>query len=137
MKMIVRIITSVRIRALGPFVGAFLLLASASSLVHGEIPSGFTEVRGTVVDSNHAAIAGASVKIVSATGVSSLVTNGSGQFSVNLKPGDYTLELENGSVTRPLTLKVTIRAGVPMTISRAMPGFDAERVVKDLLGSKE
>jgi len=93
MKMIVRIITSVRIRALGPFVGAFLLLASASSLVHGEIPSGFTEVRGTVVDSNHAAIAGASVKIVSATGVSSLVTNGSGQFSVNLKPGDYTLEL--------------------------------------------
>ena len=92
MKMIVKIITAVRLRAWGPFVGAFLVLASASSLVHGEIPSGLTEVRGTVVDSNYAAIAGASVRIVSATGVSSLVTNASGQFSVNLKPGDYTLE---------------------------------------------
>jgi len=93
MKMIVKIITNLIVKALGPLLGVCLLLASASLLVQGETPSGLTEVRGTVVDPNHAAIAGASVKIVSATGVSSLVTNGGGQFSVNLKPGDYTLEL--------------------------------------------
>lgn len=93
MKMTFKIITGTSSQTLRLFLGACLVLASASLLVQGETPSGFSEVRGTVVDPNHAAIVGASVKIVSATTVNSLVTNGSGQFAVNLKPGDYTLEL--------------------------------------------
>jgi len=110
MKMIVKIINRQLVRALGPFLGVCLLLASASLLVQGETPSGLTEVRGTVVDPNHAAIAGASVKIVSATGASSLVTNGSGQFSVNLKPGDYTLELAADGFGGA-SQRISIRAG--------------------------
>lgn len=93
MKMIIKIITGLLTGNFGAFLGVCLLLAAPSLVVQAENPSGLTEVRGTVVDPNHAAIVGASVKIVSATAVNSMVTNGSGQFAVNLKPGDYTLEL--------------------------------------------
>ncbi len=93
MKMIVKINTGLPAGTLGAFLGVFCFMAAAALLVQGETPAGLTEVRGTVLDPNGAAIVGASIKIVSATTVNSLVTNGSGQFTISLKPGEYTLQL--------------------------------------------
>jgi hypothetical protein len=58
-------------------------------------------------------------------------------FAIALAPGRYTLQCENGGLTRPLTLPVTVTAGSPVVVSRAMPGFDAARIVDTLLGSQE
>ena len=93
MKMIVKIRTSSTVTAkIGRLVASCLLLASASLMIQAETPAGYTEIRGRVLDPDRAAIVGAWVKVTSSTTVNSVVTNSNGQFAVNLRPGDYTLE---------------------------------------------
>ena len=54
-------------------------------------------------------------------------------FAVDLPPGTYTFESENGGVTRPLTFQVTVATGAPQAVTRSMPGFDATRAVDSLM----
>jgi hypothetical protein len=59
-------------------------------------------------------------------------------FTLFLPPGSYALAAENGGVTRPLTLSISVEAGQPQIISRPMPGFDPNRLVDSLLsGAKQ
>jgi len=94
MKMIVKITTNNPAAKIGLLLAILLPLASVSSspVEDGQVPA-VTEVRGTVVDPNHAVIVGARITVLSAGTVNTLVTNGNGQFAVRLKPGEYTLEL--------------------------------------------
>jgi hypothetical protein len=55
-------------------------------------------------------------------------------FTIPLLPGDYVMECENGGLTPPLSLQVSVAVGQNQFISRAMPGFDPRRVVDALLG---
>jgi hypothetical protein len=55
-------------------------------------------------------------------------------FTITLLPGDYVMECENGGITAPLSLQVSVASGQNQFISRAMPGFDPRRVVDALLG---
>jgi hypothetical protein len=58
-------------------------------------------------------------------------------FAVDLPPGTYTFECENGGVTRPLTFKVTVAAGPTQGVTRTMPGFNATKTVDSLLGQND
>jgi hypothetical protein len=55
-------------------------------------------------------------------------------FAVDLPPGDYTLEAENGGVTRATKFELKVGEGAPMTFVRNMPGFNATKIVESLLG---
>ena len=54
-------------------------------------------------------------------------------FALDLPPGTYTLESENGGVTRPLTFQVTVATGAPQAVTRIMPGFNATRAADSLM----
>ena len=56
-------------------------------------------------------------------------------FTVNLAPGDYVLVAENGGLTGPLGISVTLREGEPLVVTEPMPGFNANRIVDLLLGN--
>jgi len=58
-------------------------------------------------------------------------------FAVDLPPGTYTFECENGGVTRPLTFQVTVAAGPTQGVIRNMPGFNATKTVDGLLGQND
>jgi len=58
-------------------------------------------------------------------------------FAVDLPPGTYTFECENGGVTRPLTFQVTVAAGPPQAVTRNMPGFNATKTVDGLLSQND
>ena len=58
-------------------------------------------------------------------------------FAVDLPPGTYTFECENGGVTRPLTFQVTVGAGPPQAVTRNMPGFNATKTVDGLLSQND
>jgi hypothetical protein len=58
-------------------------------------------------------------------------------FAVDLPPGTYSFECENGGVTRPLTFQVTVAAGPPQAVTRNMPGFNPTRTVDSLLGQND
>ena len=58
-------------------------------------------------------------------------------FAVDLPPGTYTLECENGGVTRAATFQVTVGAGPQQFVTRSMPGFNAARIVDGLLGQND
>jgi hypothetical protein len=58
-------------------------------------------------------------------------------FAVDLAPGTYTFECENGGVTRPLTFQVTVAAGPPQSVTRTMPGFNATKTVDGLLSQND
>jgi hypothetical protein len=58
-------------------------------------------------------------------------------FAIDLPPGTYSLECENGGVTRPLTFQLTVAAGPPQAVTRNMPGFNATKTVDALLGQND
>jgi hypothetical protein len=55
-------------------------------------------------------------------------------FAIDLPPGDYNLEAENGGVTPPTKFELKVGEGAPMTFVRNMPGFNATKIVEGLLG---
>jgi serine/threonine-protein kinase len=75
----------------------------------------------------------ARVKVVNAAGVAigSVQTT---PFVVPLPPGQYRLECENGGVSQPETIPITVEAGPAQSISRALKGFDPDAVLNRLLG---
>ena len=54
-------------------------------------------------------------------------------FTVDLAPGDYTLEAENGGLNRNATFPIKVELGKPQVIVRIMPGFNATKTVDALL----
>jgi serine/threonine protein kinase len=54
-------------------------------------------------------------------------------FAVDLPPGVYRFDSENGGVTRPARFEVTVKAGAPQAVTLNMPAFDATRAVNRLL----
>lgn len=56
-------------------------------------------------------------------------------FTIDLAPGDYVLECENGGLHRPTTfqLKVEAAEGRPQFFTRTMPGFNPTKIVDSLL----
>lgn len=57
-------------------------------------------------------------------------------FAVDLPPGDYNLEAENGGVSRATTFQLKVAPGGAQSFVRAMPGFNATKVVESLLGQE-
>ena len=57
-------------------------------------------------------------------------------FAVDLPPGDYNLEAENGGVNRATTFQLKVAPGGAQSFVRAMPGFNATKVVESLLGQE-
>ena len=72
----------------------------------------------------------AQVRIVRSDG--SVADTLSTPFSIELVEGSYTLEASNAGLA-PLTLPITLVAGVPFSVNQAMPGFDANQLVNSLL----
>ena len=75
----------------------------------------------------------AQVRIVRSDG--SVADTLSTPFSIELVEGSYTLEASNAGLA-PLTLPITLVAGVPFSVNQAMPGFDAARLVDSLLAQR-
>ncbi len=57
-------------------------------------------------------------------------------FTVQLPPGDYRLECENGGVSTRSVFPIKVEAGRPLTVTRTMSGFNADQVVGTLLGDQ-
>lgn len=57
-------------------------------------------------------------------------------FSVELAPGAYRLECDNDGISPPSVFPITVEAGRPLSVSRAMPGFDPSRLVETLAGPR-
>ena len=57
-------------------------------------------------------------------------------FTIDLPPGDYSFECENGGLTRAVTYPLTVATGKPQFVIRTMPGFDAAKVVDALLAQQ-
>ena len=57
-------------------------------------------------------------------------------FTIDLPPGDYAFECENGGLTRAVTYPLTVATGKPQFLIRTMPGFDAAKVVDALLAQQ-
>jgi hypothetical protein len=57
-------------------------------------------------------------------------------FTIDLVPGEYMLECDNGGITRATTfpLKVDAPEGRTQFFTRTMPGFNAVKIVDALLG---
>lgn len=58
---------------------------------------------------------------------------GGDAVAVELIPGEYVIELENGGVTQPLKEKLVVDR-TPFERGFLMPGFSADRAVTTLLG---
>ncbi len=59
-------------------------------------------------------------------------------FTIDLPAGDYTLECENGGVTRPATIPLKVVEGTPQqALIRPLPGFNAARTVDGLLSQEK
>jgi hypothetical protein len=54
-------------------------------------------------------------------------------FTLELPAGDYTLEAENGGLNRNATFPIKVEPGKPQFFTRAMPGFNATKIVDLLL----
>ena len=54
-------------------------------------------------------------------------------FTIDLTPGDYTLEAENGGLTRNASFQLKVELGKPQYFTRTMPGFNATKTVDALL----
>ena len=70
---------------------AVLFLAFGSLLVKSQVPDHPSLIRGRVLDSNRAAIAGARITAHGSHSNFSTATDSNGDFSLVLPPGDYTL----------------------------------------------
>src|SRR5215471_8362510 len=74
----------------------FVILMASGSALHGQTSTG--SVNGTITDSNGAAVAGATAKLVNqSTKIETQVTtNQNGLFTfINVNPGMYTLRIES------------------------------------------
>lgn len=54
-------------------------------------------------------------------------------ITLQLPAGDYTLELENGNLTKPRSERITVAADRANTVLITMPGFDVEQTLADIL----
>jgi len=76
----------------------------------------------------------ARVRIVAAEGVQVPAEPMYTPFTIQLAPGDYSLECDNGGVTKPVTYTLKVAAtGKPHFFTRTMPGFNSTKVVDALL----
>ena len=57
-------------------------------------------------------------------------------FTIQLPPGNYRLECENGGVSTRSVFSITVEPGRPLSLTRPMTGFNAEQVVQALLGGQ-
>ena len=57
-------------------------------------------------------------------------------FTIDLPPGDYSFECENGGLTKAVTYPLKVATGKPQFLVRTMPGFDAAKVVDALLAQQ-
>ena len=54
--------------------------------------------------------------------------------SLALPPGTYTLEFENGGLSRPMTQQIVVEAGKANSFPFRMPDFNIEAVISELVG---
>ncbi|HEX9425648.1 MAG TPA: TonB-dependent siderophore receptor [Pyrinomonadaceae bacterium] len=111
-------------------VGAFLYAAQAGEIVTQ------SQLRGKVVDPNHAAVAG--VKITASrngrTDYSTL-TDANGEFSILLEPGEYTLSLSAaGFAEASLTVRSKPTSFEPLEIVLQLAGYSATVTITDMAG---
>jgi catecholate siderophore receptor len=87
-------------------VGVFLL-ALGTLLCQSQVPARLSLIRGKVLDSNRAAIAGSRIDAQGSHSIFSAVTDSNGDFSLVLAPGDYTLRvIAEGFAAASRTVKV-------------------------------
>lgn len=95
-----------------------------------------SQLRGKVLDPNHAAIAGAQVTAIGKVGSgSSVLTGGNGEFSLALEPGDYefTVIAEGFSAAKQMIkFRPTSFEGLEIVLQVA--GYDATVTVTDMAG---
>jgi serine/threonine protein kinase len=58
-------------------------------------------------------------------------------FTIDLAPGDYTLEAENGGLNRNATFQIKVEGSKPQSFVRTMPGFNATKIVDALLAQQD
>ncbi len=91
---------------------AVFVLALGALVCQSQVPAKILLTRGRVVDSNLAAIAGSRIDAQGSHSVFSAVTDSSGDFSLVLPPGDYTLRV---------TAEGFAAASVPVKVKSAAP----------------
>jgi catecholate siderophore receptor len=96
-----------------------------------------SQLRGRVLDPNHAAIAG--VKVTAARNgrdvSTTAVSNASGEFSLLLEPGEYTLTCSaEGFAEASLVIRSKPTAFEPLEIVLELAGYSATVTVTDMAG---
>jgi catecholate siderophore receptor len=110
--------------------GTLICTAQARELV------GQSEMRGRVLDPNRAAIAGARISTMR-KGVlgSSAVSNVNGEFSLSLKPGEYTLNISaDGFADATQVIRSKPSTFEPLEIVLQLAGYTATVTVTDMAG---
>lgn len=110
--------------------GAFLCGSQAREIVVQ------SELRGRVLDPNRAAIAGAKITAVrKGQPDSSTITSASGEFSLLLEPGEYTLKFSaEGFAEAALTIRSKPTSFEPLEILLQLAGYSATITVTDIAG---
>src|SRR6185503_17123759 len=114
-----------------------LLIAALAGAARANGPTTQSQLRGRVFDQQHAAIAG--VKITASrngrSDSASTVTNASGEFSLLLEPGEYTLRCSaEGFAEASSIVRSKPSAFEPLEIILQLEGYTATVNVIDSLG---
>lgn len=112
------------------FAMSFLCVAQAQEGVSQ------SQLRGKVLDPNHAAIARAQVAAIGKIGSgSSVLTSGNGEFSLALEPGDYELTvIAEGFAPAKQIVVFRPAAFEPLEIILQVAGYDATVTITDIAG---
>jgi catecholate siderophore receptor len=126
-----------RLSSLFSLASCVLLIGALAYAVQANGPATQSQLRGRVLDQQHAAIAG--VKITAARNgrddSASTVTNASGEFSLLLEPGEYTLRCSaEGFAETSLIVRSRPSVFEPLEIILQLEGYTATVNVIDTLG---
>src|SRR6266436_5912099 len=113
------------------------LIAFGALLCQAQISAKPSLIRGKVLDSNRAAIAGSRINARGSRSVFSAVTDSTGEFSLALAPGDYTLTVTAEGFA-PSSRAVKIKPGASESLEIVLQIADAMATVTimgaDVLG---
>jgi catecholate siderophore receptor len=110
--------------------GAFFCLAQAHQA------SGQSQLRGRVLDPDHAAVALAKIRVVkNGRPASSTTTNRNGEFSLALEPGEYTLHINADGFAEASQIVRAAHTGFePVEIVLQIAAYSAIVTVTDMAG---
>ncbi|HVQ36606.1 MAG TPA: carboxypeptidase-like regulatory domain-containing protein, partial [Pyrinomonadaceae bacterium] len=118
------------------FLGALLIALASFGIIQGSDLYQLSELRGRILDPDHAAIAGARITAVrNGRADVSTTSNSDGEFSISLEPGEYILKISaDGFAEVGQTIRSKPTTFEPLEIVLPLSGYTATVTVTDMAG---